>query len=150
MSAPKTDTRKRVIQLIHIGKSKLGLDDKHYRLLLLETTGLMSAAQMSAAQLNAVLDEMKRRGFRPTGQWKGKPKPTGKTPLLRKVEAILADAGREWAYAHGLAKRMFGIERLEWLKPAQLHKLVAALQIDADRRASRVAKSGQTTPQKSV
>lgn len=73
MSAPKTDTRKRLIQLIHIGKSKLGLDDKHYRLLLLETTGLMSAAQMSAAQLNAVLDEMKRRAFAPPGSGKANP-----------------------------------------------------------------------------
>ena len=58
---------------------------------------------------------------------------------LGKVEALLADAGREWAYAHSVARRVCKVERIEWCNPDQLAKVIAALQIDADRRARRAA-----------
>ena len=55
-------------------------------------------------------------------------------PQLRKVRALLADAKRPWSYAHGLAKRMYDVARVEWLDHDKLHRLVAALQVDANRR----------------
>jgi len=57
--------------------------------------------------------------------------------MLGKVEALLADAQRPWDYAHSMARHMFGVDRLEFLRGGQLHRLVAALQIDANRRAER-------------
>ena len=53
--------------------------------------------------------------------------------LLKKIEALLAEAGRPWKYAHGMARRMFTIERVQWCEPFQLHKIVAALIYDAKR-----------------
>ena len=50
------------------------------------------------------------------------------------VEAILTETNRSWNYAHGIAKRMFGRLRVEWLHADELHKLVAALSIDQQRR----------------
>jgi phage gp16-like protein len=40
---------------------------------------------------------------------------------------MLAESGKSWNYAHGIAKRMFKVHRVEWLRADQLHKLVAAL-----------------------
>ncbi|WP_151823769.1 gp16 family protein [Acinetobacter bereziniae] len=59
----KFNKKTKLIQLIHIGKSKLGLDDELYREVLESTTGKTSSKEMTIAQLNAVLDRMKQLGF---------------------------------------------------------------------------------------
>lgn len=126
---------------IHAEKKSAGLDDETYRSLLERVTGHRSAKDCSDRQLVDVLSEMRRLAGKPLQAhhaakvWAGKPKDM--TPLLRKVEALLADAGREWAYGHALAERMFKVKRLEWLNPDQLHRAVSALQLDADRRQKR-------------
>lgn len=136
------DLRRKQLARIHAAKKALALDDDAYRAVLRRVTGVASSADMSTAQRNQVIAEFTRLGFKAAGQqsrrrvFAGKPKRTTEVPLLRKAEALLADAGREWAYAHGMAKRMFQVTRVEWLNPDQLHRLVAALQIDAKRRAA--------------
>jgi len=59
-----------------------------------------------------------------------------KGPMLKKIEALLAEANRPWKYVHGISKRMFDVDRVHWCRPDQLHKIVAALMTDA-RRHSR-------------
>ena len=56
-----------------------------------------------------------------------------KGPLLKKIEALLADNRRPWAYVHKMAQHMFDIHAVHWCRPDQLHKIVAALVIDAKR-----------------
>ena len=56
-------------------------------------------------------------------------------PLLRKLMALLLDGGKTWAYADGIARRMHGIERVEWCDPHQLHGIVQALAIHKGRHA---------------
>ena len=124
---------------IHIGKAALGLDDDTYRALLLRETGKNSCAGMSLAELERVLSAMQRQGFAPAAAKKPR---SGRHPggrdsiqaMLRKVNALLLDNGLTWNYAHGMAKRMFGVDRVHWLPDYKLHKLTAALQIHANRR----------------
>lgn len=59
----KFNKKTKLIQLIHIGKSKLGLDDELYREVLERTTGKNSSKAMTVEQLEAVLDRMKQLGF---------------------------------------------------------------------------------------
>lgn len=124
---------------VHAEAKTAGMDDDTYRSLLQRITGHRSAKDCSDQQLVDVLTEMRRLAGKPLQAhhaakvWAGKPK--AMSPLLKKVEALLADAGREWAYGHALAERMFKVKRLEWLNPDQLHRAVAALQLDADRRS---------------
>lgn len=59
--------RKQLIQLIHIGKSKLQMDKEVYRLFLVNTVGKDSCTQMNLIELNKVVDAMKKRGFQVTG-----------------------------------------------------------------------------------
>ena len=47
--------------------------------------------------------------------------------MTAKIEAILTELKLEWSYADGIAKQMFGIERVAWLDPDQLFKVMAAL-----------------------
>lgn len=135
--------RNRQLARIHAGKKALGLDDETYRALLVRVTGVRSSADMTAAERNKVLAELARLGFKADEQaarkrgFAGRPKNVQDVPMLRKVEALLADNRRPWSYAHSLAKRMFDVARVEWLHADQLHKLIAALQADANRKETR-------------
>ena len=64
-------------------------------------------------------------------------------PRMRKIEALLADAGRSWAYADGVAKKLFAtttrVERIEFCDGEHLTKVIAALVVDAKRRARKAA-----------
>jgi len=57
--------------------------------------------------------------------------------LLKKIEALLAEAGRPWAYADGIARKMFRVDKIAWCRAGDLHKIVAALMIDQRRRKAR-------------
>lgn len=59
----KFNKKTKLIQLIHIGKSKLGLDDELYREVLESTTGKNSSKAMTVEQLEVVLDRLKQLGF---------------------------------------------------------------------------------------
>lgn len=62
----KTYTKPKLIQLIHIGKSKLCLDDDTYRSLLVAMTGKDSTKAMNLSELQTVLARMRKLGFIPT------------------------------------------------------------------------------------
>lgn len=143
MSATSIDRgaerRNKELARIHVGKKHLGLDEETYRALLERVAGKRSAADLDGPGRAAVLREMGRLGFKVESaadrkrKFAGRPREVGARPMLRKVEALLADARRPWGYAHAMAKSMFTVTRVEWLRDDQLHKLVAALQTDALR-----------------
>jgi len=140
----KTESRRSLLAKVHIAAKALGLEDDAYRDMLEALTGKRSAGQLTDKQLVLVLAALRKKGWtdedpRPARR-KPKPRATpGCGPLLEKIGALLADAGRPWAYAVGLAARMYKVERLEWAKPEQLRGIIAALVRDAQRRAKREA-----------
>ena len=63
-TAAEAAARKRDIQLIHIGRSALGLDDDTYRLMLSNLCGgKTSSTALSAPERQAVLKHMRSHGF---------------------------------------------------------------------------------------
>lgn len=65
--------RPKLIQLIHIGKSKLCLDDDTYRSLLISMTSKDSTKAMTIGELNKVLARLKQLGFVVTHKKDSKP-----------------------------------------------------------------------------
>lgn len=63
MTQRHTISKKKYIQLIHVAKSKLGLDDDTYRDILLGTTGKESTKDMNSTQLEDVITRLKQLGF---------------------------------------------------------------------------------------
>ncbi|MDS7933998.1 regulatory protein GemA [Acinetobacter sp. V91_7] len=59
----KFNKKANLIKLIHVGKTKLGLDDDVYRDIIQSTTGKTSSKDLNLAQLQAVLDRFKQFGF---------------------------------------------------------------------------------------
>lgn len=139
MPVAYTNDRRPLIAKIKIAQKQLGMTDDAYHSLLLRVGGADSCTKLAFPKLEAVLAEMRRMGFKPTKSAGRRPnRRDSADPMMRKIEALLLDNGWSWNYAHGIAKRMFGVDRVEWLSDSNMHKLVAALQIAANRRKKGV------------
>lgn len=57
------EKRKKLIQLIHVGKVRLALDDESYRGMCEALTGKSSCKEMGEEELQKVLDKIKTLGF---------------------------------------------------------------------------------------
>jgi phage gp16-like protein len=129
------DNRKSLMARIHIAKKELALDDDTYREMLKAATNKTSCKDMHISDLFKVVEHLKQRGYTSKKSGFGKrPNPAkGNKALMGKVEALLADNKLHWNYAHAMAKRMFGVEKADWLEADQLWRLVAALQKQANK-----------------
>ncbi|OWS76318.1 hypothetical protein CBW22_07605 [Pantoea sp. VS1] len=133
-----TRNSRALIGAIKAGQNWLGWDDATYRGVLKRLTGKESSTRCSLEELQSVREYMHEQGYpRKTSRSHGR-RPSvaaGRQGLLRKIEALLTDAGRKWDYAEAVSLRMFGQKTLEWLTDEQLTKLMQALIIDARRRS---------------
>jgi len=129
--------RGKLLAVVHVGKKELGLDDDTYRDMLEHVTGKRSAKDLKIDELNKVIRELENKGFKHESKRSFGTKPevaSFKEPLIGKIEALLADKKLHWNYAIGMAKKMFGKEKLEFCTKSELHRIVAALEFDAKRR----------------
>lgn len=129
-------SRNPALAKIHIAKKELAMDDDTYRAMLQSIAGVSSSKDLTDAGVTKVLAHLQRCGWKPKAAAKAGKKPSvarGRQALVGKVEALLAEAKRPWDYADAMAKRMFGVDKTDWLDAEQLVKLVAALTYDAKR-----------------
>ncbi len=130
----RTDNRSREIAAIHTAKRDLGMDEETYRAMLKNLTGFDSAASLDWRMRRKVLDHLKASG------WQSKRRSTpasDKAPMIAKIRALLINhptGAKSDAYADGIAKRMFGVQRMEWCDLGQLHKIIQSLEVDTRRR----------------
>ena len=129
---------KGTLSKIHIAKQQLAMDDDIYRGLLARVAGVRSAKELNERQAGAVLREFERLGFKPlpSKRTKGKPHNFNQLPNeIAKIEAQLADLKLSWSYADSIAKQMFGIPKVAWLKkPEQFQAVLAALHVEQEKR----------------
>ena len=141
MGGNTNPARRAMIAKIKIAQKELGMDDDTYRAVLMRVTGKNSCTQMSDGQLEAVLREMRRLGFVPRQSAYVRP-PLHLAEhggLIRKISALLAQTGKNWAYAHGIARKMFGVETVQRCDGEQMRKVLAALNYQARREAQKAA-----------
>jgi len=129
--------RKSELAKIHIAKKALALDDDTYRDILKHVCKVDSASKLDSQGRFKLLKHFESLGWKKTRPKYGrKPRVNGdKTALMGKLEALLADGRLPWSYADSMAKRMFKVDQVAWLDALKLHKLVAALQIQANRHS---------------
>lgn len=60
-------------------------------------------------------------------------KDDSRSKQLGKIEAYLAEAKRPWEYADALAKRLCGVDKVEWVPTELLYRIITALKKDAER-----------------
>ena len=108
------------LKMIHVAKRELRMEDVDYRDLLMRRAGQATAKGLSDTQMQDVLTEMKRLGFKPTGGGAGMD-----GPYAGKLRAL-------WLSAHNLGiarnpkdaaliafvERQTGIGQVRWLRNA--------------------------------
>ena len=91
-------TKEKAIQLIHIAKQQLRMDELSYRMLLNELTGKNSTKQMTIMQLIKVLEAMENKGFKKTAKRHHSP-PTENAKvnslIAHKIRAIWIEMGKQ-------------------------------------------------------
>lgn len=126
------ERRRKDLAMIHIARKQLNFDDAKYRGMLIELAGVDSAADLDQAGRDRVLAYLRGRGFKPAHR---SAKASGmqfkpaedRAPYLAKIGNLLSDLGLPWSYVDGMAKKMFGVNFVRWLKPGQLQKVMVAL-----------------------
>lgn len=142
MAAARTGRKQSSIRTLWaIAKSpELRLTDEDLHAVVYRETGKESMRMLSQGEINTVarvLQNMKDGVRRQNG---GKRTDEGGVPETaaqrRKIYTLCAELGwnRDEQRVSGMAKRMFGVERLEWLTPAQCAALIEALKSMAVRQ----------------
>jgi len=130
------------IQLIHIAKAKLGMDDEAYRALLHDRCRVASSKDLTFGQASRLIDELKRKGG--IDPRKGRPRnmqtrdrknysQVTRARQLEKIEALLTVGGKSWSYADALAQRICKVDVIAWVPDHELYKIITALRKQAQR-----------------
>jgi len=91
-------TKEKAIQLIHIAKQQLRMDELSYRMLLNELTGKNSTKQMTIIQLIKVLEAMENKGFKKTTKRHHSPTTENakvNSNIAHKIRAIWIEMGKQ-------------------------------------------------------
>jgi len=107
--------------------------------------GVESTKELTNAQFDEAMEHFAACGFvyRPKGGGQGRPphmiQPAQriKQVYLAAINKALEELGKDWAYAEGIAKQMFGLDRVvwQWLSPEHLHKVQIALIYEERKQA---------------
>ncbi|HHP7721779.1 TPA: phage protein GemA/Gp16 family protein [Escherichia coli] len=134
---------KKMIGAIKAGQAYLGWDDALYRQTLARLTGKTSTTRCNPDELRIIREYMHEQGFprkAPAGKGRRPRVAMSRKSVLSRIEALLADAGRPWAYAEGVASHMYKQHVIEWLTDEQLFGVMVALTKDARKRARAARK----------
>ncbi|MBX9701528.1 MAG: regulatory protein GemA, partial [Acetobacteraceae bacterium] len=127
--------RKGAIAKVHIARSQLGMGDDAYRDLLERVTGARTAGALAVAQLEAVLKEMVRLGFKPVPARR----PMSVHAQIRMIHAVWADLKPHLSDGSEAALRAFvqrqtkspkhptGVSAPEFCGPAEANKVLEGL-----------------------
>lgn len=132
----KADALKaREIQLIHVARQKVGMDEATYRALLHDRFGLASSTAMDWKQRKQLLDHFKTLGFKAVPSKKRpQSRPLAGDPQSTKIRELwltLHTNGKvrnpdESALA-AFVKRQTKVDALQWLNSAQASKVIEEL-----------------------
>jgi phage gp16-like protein len=141
VASPETK-RRRAIAKIHCAKRDLGLDDETYRGLLERVTGRTSAADLDERALGAVLDELRRLGFRSPrtsdpNQRPGEPQERLAIALWRDLERLGALDDPSERGLRKFAAKLAGVDSMQWADAPALNKVIEALKAWRRREQQR-------------
>ena len=129
---PNRQISQKQIALLHVAKAQLGLSEEVYREML-GSVGVISSVQLTEKKFDELMRRMEAGGFRTVSKIGKGSRPAKGTAVkgqdlqLRKVAALLADMGLADAYADGIARQMWGVDKVGWCRADQLKGVIAAL-----------------------
>lgn len=113
-----------------------GPDETAYRNLL-GRFGVTSSRDLNVPQLLTLLDLINGKPTMLASSDRDRPANVEDSPQLRKIDTQLHALRKTWAYAIGIAKQMYGRERIEWCTGPELGGIITALSQHQRRQAQR-------------
>jgi phage gp16-like protein len=128
------------LAIIHIAKKQVAMTDEEYRDLL-GSVGVESSKNLNNKTFSIVINHFEQLGFKTKSKTRAKRKvnnlPNRKQPLMKKLEAIILDMDKSWAYVDSIAKSRFNVETTQWLEVQELQKLVQMMVIYQKRQQKK-------------
>lgn len=115
---------------IHLAKKDLQIDDEQYRDILWTLARVRSAADLDPSGRAKVLAYFRQLGWKakPGKRGQGRPANIAASEQLQKIEALLTDMRLPWDYADNMAKHMYQVDKVGWLKETKhLQGIITAL-----------------------
>lgn len=146
-------TRRAAVVRLQIARRELGLEEEDYRALLERVTGRRSATELDDRQIGRVLDVLKGQGHDGRPARAGARARPANSPVARKARAlwislhqlgVVRDPSEKALEAFG--RRQLGVERLNWARASEGHRLIEALKAMAERAGWRQDTPGVTDP----
>lgn len=135
-----TQLRNAELAQIHIAKTQLGLDDETYRAVLWTVARVQSSKDLDWTGRKKLLEHFKAHGWKPAAPKKAKaikPVSLGQEGLVMALWSELHTDGKvrdpSDAALGSWLKRNRLPERVEWLNPAQLIRVIESLKRWRDR-----------------
>lgn len=123
--------KRRDIQIIHIAKQQLGMDEETYRAMLWTVARAKSSTELDFAGRKKVFEYLESRGFKRTKPQTRKLADDPQSKMIRALWLQLHAAGKvrnpsESALA-AFAKRQTGRDALQWLNAKEASALIEEL-----------------------
>lgn len=139
--APAQQSRNREIQLIHVARRELQLDEDTYRAMLLEVAGVKSSAALDAGGRKKVLEHLKSKGFKVKSKGAAAaPSKNAQDPQYRKIQALWSELARLGAVKVNTeaairvyTKRVTGCNDFSFCSSAQVAVIIETLKKWRDR-----------------
>ena len=137
---PITD-RAHHIRLIKMGQQQIGWDDATYRAQLESLTGKRSATEMSDAEHSKVIEHLQAHGAMLKWSKRRATQVTdAKKPQISLIRVLLTQLGNYGDnYADSISRRMFKVDRYEWLDSKRLTAIITALNVQLAKVRARAA-----------
>ena len=125
---PKAPPRNRELGLIHILKSKLGMTDDQYRAVLWTQARVDSAKDMDEHGRHAVIKHLQAHLDARDRRYPQRPHnvDSDRRHELKKIEALLTDAGLPWGYAEAVMRRQTRQTQLAWCSAGERNRKPAS------------------------
>ncbi|MHA7915536.1 gp16 family protein [Alloalcanivorax xenomutans] len=134
MSGSAADIRRRELAQIHIARKELGMDEETYRLMLHDTAGVTSSADLTPWDRSKVLARMRKLGWQPKTARRPRRRITAQTPQDRMIRGLwleLADLGAVRDRSEGAlgryVARQTGIDAQNWISGEQAEQVIESL-----------------------
>lgn len=128
-----SNQKMRLIQVIHVAKGQLGMDDDTYRNMLKQLTQKDSTKQLTIGQLSRIITHLQGLGFKIQSKTKSK-QVAPQDPQSQKIRALwrnLHEVGQvndpSEAALSKYVKRITSIESLAWLNTEQASQVIETL-----------------------
>lgn len=137
-AAPRADRKPASLRTLWgIARNELGLTGDELHAVVYRETGKASMKELSQRELEAmarVLRSMAGGHRAPSHKRTDEGGDPRTVEQRRKVYQLAQRLGWTEAQVNGLTRRMFQVERQEWLGPGQCYKLIEALKAMVERR----------------